>query len=314
MKIIYLDQNKWIEIARAVKFPAQHPEVHSVLEVLIREADAGRIAVPLTNANIYETHKIDKLERRIELAYVQATLSQGLVFRGRRKRLEVEISDVLRKAYGLEPLPKASNWFLSNVFFESTLEWNDPRNLEISERVIDAIRNDPPRFLFDYLVATPNDRRKFAVAEFSKDSEKLRQQIETRRQRHAGESLSMRRKIYSVMLIADDIDLICTIAKSAGLPPLDETEMLRQTARKLVNEGPTYFIERELALKLEAQTRPISENDFRDMEAFSAAFAYADIVIAENQFSNLAKQAGLHEKYETSVGTSLQQLIALLRD
>jgi hypothetical protein len=312
VKIVYLDQNKWVELARAAKFPAEHPEARVVLEVLVREAEAGRLAVPLTNSNIYETHKITKLERRVDLAYVQATLSQGLVFRGRRKRLETEITDVLRKTYGLEPLPRASDWFLSNVFFESTLEWDDPRNLKISERVVDAIRKEPPRFLFSYLVDTPDDRRAFAVAEFSKGSEKLREEIEARRKRHAGESLSMRRRIYSAMLVIGDIELICSIARSAGLPPVEEMAMLRDNARKLVNETPTYFIEREIALKLEGQNRPIDQNDFRDMQTFSAVLAYADIVIAENQFSNLAKQAGLHAKYQTNIATNLRQLPSLL--
>src|SRR5947207_3417736 len=75
LKILYLDQNKWIDLARAVKFLKAHPDHRVVLEALVSEANAGHIAIPLTASNIYETHKIDNKERRDQLAWVQATLS-----------------------------------------------------------------------------------------------------------------------------------------------------------------------------------------------------------------------------------------------
>ena len=83
VQIIFLDQNKWIDLARAVKYPADYSEQRRVLEFLVEEAKANRIVVPLTQTNIYEIHKINDPERRHDLAYVQATLSQGRVFRGR---------------------------------------------------------------------------------------------------------------------------------------------------------------------------------------------------------------------------------------
>lgn len=261
MRVIYLDQNKWIDLARAVKYPAKHPKLRAVLETLVEEVKAGRVTVPLTSTNIYETHKINNLQRRSDLAFVQSILSKGLVFRGRHKRLEIEVTDVLRGAYGLPRTPRERNWFLSNVFFESFLEWTDPRHgLPISERVIEAIRNDPPRFLFKYLVDTPEDVRTSAVSAFSKGSDNLRQQIEERRKRHANESIPMRRRIQSAILMINELDLILGFARNAGIPERPEDEIMRTNARKIINDTPTYFIEREIALRIEAQTRPIEEN------------------------------------------------------
>jgi hypothetical protein len=100
-KIVYLDQNKWIDLARAVKDPDGHPVHYSVLEKLAETAKAGRLIIPLTQTNIYETHKISDPGRRHDLAFTQVILSQGRVFRGRHKRLEVEATDVMRSTYGL---------------------------------------------------------------------------------------------------------------------------------------------------------------------------------------------------------------------
>jgi hypothetical protein len=79
--IVYLDQNKWIDLARAVKYPDKKPEMRALLEWLIEKLKAGRVVIPLTATNIFETHKINDVERRLNLAHVQATMSAGLVFR-----------------------------------------------------------------------------------------------------------------------------------------------------------------------------------------------------------------------------------------
>lgn len=310
LKIIYLDQNKWVALARAVKYPAENPEVRAVLEKLCQVLEAGHVVLPLTASNIYETHKINVKERRFDLAYTQATVSQGTVFRGRHRRLEVEVIDAVRGAYGMPKIARDGTWFLSNVFFESFAEWGDARlGNKISEKVIDVIRHDPAFFLFNYLMETPEAVRITGVARFSEGSEQLRQRIEERRKRHAGESLSMRRKIQNVLLMSNEIDLIRAFAGQAGIPNIGPDEILRLTARRIMNDIPTYVIEREIALRIESQqNRPIDENDFRDMQAFCAVVAYADVVVAENQFANLARQAKLDKKFGTQIMTNILEL------
>ena len=314
MQIVYLDQNKWIDLARAVHQPTEYPAQRKVLEAIVQKANAKQLALPLTTTNVYETHKINDPQRRQDLAYVQATLSQGLVFRGRHKRLEVEVTDLLRSAYNLPPLPRQPQWFLSNVFFESTLEWDDPRlGARISEKVIDYLRRDPPRMLFEYLVGIEDDIRRLAVSKFSEGANKLKEDIEKRRQRDANETMAMRRMIQGALLVTNELDLICTFIEKAQIPNQSETEILRDQCRRIVTDAPTFNIEREIALRLEAQqNRFIEENDLRDMQSFCAVVAYADIVVAENQFSSLTKQGGLDKKYKTIVSTDLLALPALL--
>ena len=171
------------------------------------------------------------------------------------------------------------------------------------------MRRDPPRALFSFLMETPEDVRIAAVENFSKGSEALRQNIEERRQRHATESLSMRRNIQNVLLTFGEQELILALAAKAGIPGRRPDEILRDNARKIMNETPTYFIERAMALKLEAQhSRPINENDFRDMQTFCAVVRYADVVVAENTFSNVARQAALDREFGTRITTRLLDL------
>jgi hypothetical protein len=313
MRILYLDQNKWIELSRGVKSPGDFPAQYQVLTVLVEEANAGRLCIPLTSTNLYETHKIDIPERRQHLAWVQATLSQGMVFRGRYKRLEVEVVDLLRTRYGLEPLRRDPHWFLSSIFFEATAEIGDNRIPQPSQQVVAAIRSNPPRFMFEYLTGLHEDIRTTVVSKFTEGSEKLRQALEERRARDATETVSMRRRLSSARLMFNELGLVLSFIRAAQLPETNENVVLRDHARNIIGECPTYFIEREIGLRIEAQNRAIEENDFRDMQTFCAVLAYADIVVAENMFSNLATQSGLHKKYGTRITTKLADLPDALR-
>jgi hypothetical protein len=311
--IVYLDQNKWIDLARAAKHPEQHPEVHALLKSLAEGVKAGRVLLPLTFTNIYETQKINDTERRSDLAFVQCTLSRGLVFRGRFKRLEIELSDFARAVCGLPEVPHEENWFLSSVFFESVAEYGDPRiGPAPSESVLTYIRNHPEECLFEHLTGLSEEERRLAVKKFSEGSDALRKRIEARRIRDAEESLSMRRRIYSAMLMVDDIDFILEVSRKAGASWSAVSDIGSSNARKIMTDVATYYIERELTLRLEAQTRAINENDFRDMQSFCAVVSYADHVIAENQFSNLARQAGLDKRFQTHIATSIMALGEIL--
>ncbi|MBB4261403.1 hypothetical protein GGD64_005453 [Bradyrhizobium sp. CIR3A] len=97
------------------------------------------------------------------------------------------------------------------------------------------------------------------------------------------------------------------------LPEFEENAILRRFSPSIINECPTYFIEREIGIRIEQQVRPIEENDFRDMQSFCAVVAYADIVVAENMFSNLATQSSLHKKYRTLITTKLADIPNALR-
>lgn len=312
MKILYLDQNKWIELARGHKSPHEFPMQHAVLSVLVEEANAGRLRVPLTSTNLYETHKIADQERRKHLAWLQATLSRGTVFRGRHKRLEVEVIDLLRARCRQNPIPREPHWFLSDVFFESVAEIGDERLPQPTDRAIAAIRSNPPRFMFDYLTSLPDDLRKTAVSRFSDGTERLRQAIEKQRAEDANQTDSMRRRLSSARLMINDAELIASLVRKAGLPEADETRFLQLHGRSVIDECATYLIELEIGLRLEKQKRPIEENDFRDMQTFCAVVAYADLVVAENMFSNLAIQASLHKKFSTRITTKLADIPQIL--
>lgn len=305
-KIIYLDQNKWVELLRAEKKPEVFPGQYAILQVLIGKVKSGQVIVPLSATNIFETYKIVDQERKLGMASLQARLSCGLVFRGRHHRIEGELSSFLAKTYKLTIPSRPVLWFLSDVFFEAFCDNGDERmGFQLPPELIELIRKNPEQALYYYLTSVPEEDRSIAVSNWSQGSEALRMRIEARRERHKNESLSMKRRIYNVLMLWEELVLLARMAEQYGVRWDSMNEIGSPVARRLINEMPIYHVERELTLRLEAQKRPIHENDFRDMQIYCAAIPYADEVIGENQMINLARQAGLGQKYQTKLETDL---------
>jgi hypothetical protein len=110
-------------------------------------------------------------------------------------------------------------------------------------------------------------------------------------------------------MFSGEIELLVRLAGKYGVSWQSMNDIGPALSRRLVNEMPIYNAERELVLRLEAQSRPINENDFRDVHAYCAAIPYADEVIGENQLINLARQAGLGQRYSTRLETDILALL-----
>ena len=307
--ILYLDQNAWVALARAAWDKTEYPREHATLAVVIDAIKAHGLIVPLTFTNLYETMKINDPVRRATMAYTQAVISGGRVFRGRRRILGDTLSAYLANQFG-RPCPAAvDHWFLSDIWFEAVGDRSSGAfGDELPDNVVDLIRANPAELLFDYLALSDEEVRREAVRRYSASSAELLARIEARRLIAAGATLALRRRAYGARLIIDEIDFIIATARGIGLNWRDVRDIGSSLLRRLTVDVPILHVERELAVRIEDQTRPISENDLRDMSAFAAVLPFVDIVVAEKPFVNLARQARLEERYDKKLLTSIFDL------
>ena len=313
MWIVYLDQNHWIRLAQAQRRPSTNLETQALLEKVEGAVLEGTLCLPLTEANIYETYKVNRPERRRRLALLQSNLSRGYVFVGRHERLAAEISDVVRSILGLLPDEREERWFLSRIYFEAFAEHDDVRlPLAVPKRSLDAVAADPSKALFRHLVSGTRAKRLDAVRRWSSGSEELRQRAEHLRAHLARETMATRRKYYRAALMMSEVLEIFRFSRDAGASWRTAEEMGTSNARRLMREVPAYAVETEMALRLMAHDRPLEENDFRDMATFCAVIPYADCVISEKLFANLAVQTRLDRRYKTRVTADLMELAPYL--
>ena len=307
--ILYLDQNAWVALARAAWDKSEYPSEHATLATLIGAIKTHGLIVPLTFTNLYETMKINNPVRRANMARTQAVISNGRVFRGRRRILGDTLSSYLARQFGLPYPAPAEHWFLSDVWFEAVADRSSGAfDDELSDSVVDLIRAHPAELLFDYLALSDEEARREAVRRYSASSAELLARIEARRLIAAGATLALRRRAYGARLIIDEIDFILATGRGLGLNWRNVRDIGSSLLRRFTVDVPILHVERELAVRIEDQTRLMSENDLRDMSAFAAVLPLADIVVAEKPFVNLARQARLEARYDTRLLTSIFDL------
>ncbi|MCR5856635.1 hypothetical protein [Mesorhizobium sp. J428] len=308
-KILYLDQNAWVSMARGAWDKTSYPQDHVRLVKVVEALQQQRFIVPLSFANIYETLKINDPVRRANMARVQVTISGGRVFRGRRRILDETLAAYLADKFAIRRASPESHWFLSNLWFEAAADYSPGVfGIALSDAVLEYMRSDPARALFDYLTASDEDVRREGVRRFSAGSADLVAGIEARRAIVASETLALRKRAYAARLIVDELDFILATGRRLGLNWNDVRDIEPSLVRSIPADVPILATERELAVRLEDQIRPIAENDLRDMSAFATVLPLADIVIGEKTFVNLALQARLGKTYGTRLLTSLDEL------
>jgi hypothetical protein len=307
--ILFLDQNAWIALARGAWDNDQHPQDHAALKVVCEALNADEIVVPLSFANQYETMKINDPVRRAHLARVQATVSGGRVLRARRPILGTMLSLYIAKTADLPSPEVCGEWFLSDLWFETVADLASGAFGEMmSPEAIDYIRERPRETLFDYLANTDEVTRREAVRRFSADSQSLLARMTARRQNVQGESFAVRLRAYSAELMLDESDNILALARQLGAPWKGIRDFGAKFAKSLVSDVPIMNVERQLAVRLEDQSRAITENDLRDMASFVTALPLVDIVVAEKQFVNLSQQANLDALYGTRLLTTIHDI------
>lgn len=308
-RLLYLDQNAWVALARGAWDRETHPKEHAALTKVIEGVRAQAIMVPLSFANIYETAKINDPARRANMARTQAVISRGRVFRGRRRILRETLTAYLAHHHGIPRAEPESQWFLSDLWFEAAADYSpQDYGFHIPQPVLDLLRQDPVHALFDYLAAGEEDVRLEAVRRHSASSADLIAGIESRRSVAAGEVLALRKRAYGARLILDELDFILATGRQLGLDWRTVRDIGSSLVRSIAVDIPILNVERELVVRLEDQARVITENDLRDMAAFTTVVPLADIVIAEKPFVNLARQARLDKHYGVVLMTSIFDL------
>lgn len=313
MEILFLDQNKWIDLARVAIGKVDSGPVFVVYNQLCNAVENGSLIAPLTIAHIVETAKRNDLESRMNVAKVQARLSKGFVYRSRKARLLIEMRNALHIAFSEQPIKLPKNWAVVEGFMQAfdlfdTLVATPEQAAK--SRFIDKKLNPELQYL-DYMLNQDDERRRESVVAFSLGSDALLSQIEGRRSVMAGSSMDLRYRAYAARLFLDHQGLVAHMLDVVG-HSVDEMKCLGSEAIvQFVRNVHTLNVEAEIAARLETQARSINANDIRDELSFYTAIPYSRNLVAERNFISLARQAKLHTKYGVSLHTKLEELVGV---
>ena len=313
MRVLFLDQNKWIDIARVAKGDSALAPLRPVYERLCEDVDRGSLIAPLTVSHIIETAKRNDVMSRMDVANVQARLSKGFVYRSRKARLLVEIRNALHIAFSESPEDLPSNWAIVPGFMQAFETFDTlvaaPDNARTSRLINQHI--DPAHQYLDYMQHQDDGRRRLAVRAFSDESKALLARIEERRALMTGSSMDMRYRAYAARLFLDHQGFVAHMLEVIGHTVEEMKALGGEAIVQFVRDVPTLSVEAEIAARLESQTGPLDVNDIRDSLSFYTAIPYSERLVAEKNFTSLARQAKLQEKYNVTLHEKLEELQCL---
>ncbi len=119
MDIVYLDQNKWIELARVHAGAVTSGPIAELYQELAAAVISKKVIFPLSASHVLETSKQNDPARRSHLAETQAKLSRGFAYRSRAGRLEVEVRMALHRVFNISPPESDRFWVLAPSFLEA---------------------------------------------------------------------------------------------------------------------------------------------------------------------------------------------------
>jgi hypothetical protein len=307
MQVLFLDQNKWIDLARVVATTSRIAAHSTVYERLSEAVTRGSAVAPLAITQIIETTKQNDPGKRRFVAEVQGRLSKGHVYRSRKARLQLEMTNAARLAFGEQPVVHGWDWAVVPGFLRAFEPFDTPEEVKRSEW-FNAF-SPPGQQYVDFTMNQDDVARRKSVAGFTAGSAELLRSLEERRALVSGADPGLRYRAYAAKLFLDHQDDIVNCLASVGRTREDFNALGHDAIVQFFRDIPTLNVEAEIVARLEGQTRVLNTNDIRDMLSFYTAIPYSSAIVAEKHFISLARQANLGEKYGVTLHTSLEELL-----
>jgi hypothetical protein len=268
--LVYLDLNKWIDLARAESRQDQGHLHWDALRTAERLVAAGLVTFPLSSAHFMEVAKIGDDSRRRNLAKLMANLSQGWFLASNRsfflQELRTAIAGRFAKSFNMETICPLTRSLKDAFGVTGRLGAAD-----FDDRILDS-----PEALEECLAKVR------ATGQFLEGWSVFAARSEQGRSRCRDATADMRKRRYCV-LVTDYIqnDLI-SVLNEFGLSWEDFAALGPQGCVELLERVPTLDVEINLFVQRDEHwDRKIAPNDGIDLAFLRLAVPYCRIVITE---------------------------------
>jgi hypothetical protein len=157
---VYLDQNKWVDLARAMTGHAGGARFRDILEIARHGSKAGFARFPLSPLHYLETLSTGSSRRRHDVGTVMNELSHGVTMASSDQLLPGEIDRALRMRWGIPKNLRERPVFgdgASFAFGEKPYRFPVPAALEVDEMTRNMIVEHYSKFMNEAILAPPID-------------------------------------------------------------------------------------------------------------------------------------------------------------
>jgi len=312
-KCLYLDQNKWIDLARA-HYDREGGEDFKPALAAVRDAVAKtRIVVPISGVHVMETMAPkDDGRRRLAEFMVDVSANNAILPHMAIRGLEV-LHAVVRKL-GLAPTTSIRPAIIRpGLSFALGAEPVVTAPEAIKKELLDLMNS---RETSVRILCEAGDR---AVVETiqAEDVAVLKALEETRQRALAELSDEMRHRVELVDLFTkgEPATELHAALKSLGIgiKAFADKFTSPEDWMAFFHDVPTVDVFVTLGLTRDKElSRKIHRNDLKDMAFLSVAVPYANIIVVENFWGSVVQRTKLDSKHKTIISTDARQLPEIL--
>lgn len=325
---IYLDQNKWVELARSRK-SGFTDEVGGVWHLAMTRVEDGRVSFPLSAVHYYETSKRVDQESRWNLAATMAELSRVHTLAGSSTLVRAEV-----KAAAARIVSRATYSPPIEAFGEGAAHAldADPGTFQGLSSIEELDAAGMPSEILDLVRKGLVGAAELAVLARTESSPTARTIAAATRSRMGAVD---RKFADSQRSFASDLQKHGLVhRRDEGLSRFDLVDVMPLLTRALAELGmkfdpkqfedidvvnrllrqiPSKWVVREMRrVRHRNSQQPWAESDLNDMNALSGAVVYCDVVVTERQWAHHLNQEGVAKLHNTTVISDLRNLSALL--
>lgn len=307
-RIIYLDQNKWIELTRAVAGKTTQ-QLTQVLEILRESKRLGLNVFPLSLAHFIETNKRRDLGSRSRLGSLMWELSDNWTLAGpgaiQRWELDRALSITLNRRLNERPFSLLGKGVThASDHLESTIRL-DP-NRVLAEELRSSLEELADRMLTKSVLNGLSPWGEPAKPDLSGPANKFSDGLLQARARLLNADPELRKRAGYAQVLVDMLDDIHQALEFHGIPEAEFFGLGAEGLTNFVDAMPSIRLDMHLRLQWvrnqQLKTRPSDLNDFGYV---GAAAAYCDVVVTENQLADLLNR---HKNKKATVISDLMDL------
>ena len=314
---VYLDQNKWGDLARAETGHPLGAAFVDVLDTFKQAADDGSARFPLSCAHYYETGKKGNPKKRMELAATMVRLAGQLRIAPPHAIVPREIRRALVAVFDLPTTvpdlglfgPGVAHAFAApSLRYTAPTEWKGivlpPALQEVLQQRCGAefeariLADVMPEGVSEGARLRLNDYKNLTDERFVEGQTAVAGWIEERG----------RHRLEDIMLATAFADISEPLALAAA--ELGVTgEQLADNARAIIEEMPSRWV--EMKLRQQRQVNPQKSwegNDLNDVTALAIAVPYCDVVVTEKSWASHVNAAKVGDCFDTLVTGSLLEV------
>lgn len=321
MKRIYLDQNKWIDLARAVNGAEGAERFEDARLILAEGVASGDLSLPLSSAHYMETQNRREWNSRRRLGQTMLAFSKFQTMAPADALLAAELDRAIVALYGATLRPRPMQVFgsgFAHAFAEDHEPWRVPDEQRGGIADLGAVEREANDLLERAALLGPTPEMEAAgipgfdpsshlqVGERYAEAKEGLRAVRVAERWNSGER-SMR--LARATAIIDRLPQVEEAFRRAGISIDLLIDSGQEGMGAFVEAVPTVLASSELERHRNvASQKPWERQDLNDIGSLSVAIPYCDIVVTESLWTDAAKRSILPERFGTTVISDLAEL------